>query len=301
MAATDLIALPVSLDLPRPLHDDVQRHLEGAIGWQVTTSNDLPARLHLFGVGRPTAPVPSILVVGDGDEPAAAAVSALGAAGVLRWPADAPDLLSIASGMLALAPTATVPTLRIRGASGGLGTSTLALALGGLVAWRGHDVLVASSSDLAVPAVPTVTTLRGSRPWEAAAEVPGIPRLRAIQGPPGRPVDVAGPDLVIEDVLTGSPHLLVAATDRVGLAAVRASEVGAVVVVDRGPVDVAELAAAAGPRLAAVLSWSHRVGHAGLRQRVPASLPGSYLAQLSGVAARVARDIAERTDRTPTS
>jgi hypothetical protein len=300
MAINDLTALPVSLDLPLALREEIQRHVEAAMGWQVTTSTDLPARLHLYGIGRGAVEVPSILVVTATDEPGAAATAAIGARAVLRWPDDAPSLATTTARLLSSAPQPAVPTLRIAGSAGGVGTSTVALALGGLVAWAGCDVLVASASDLAVPDVPTVSTLRGPRPWEAAVEVVGVPGLRAIRGVDGA-VEVTGPAIVVDDTRSTSPHLLVVGADRAGLDAVRSAEVGAVVVVERGPVRTADLAAAAGPRLAAVLPWSHRVARAGLHLRVPASLPGSWLARLMGVADWVARDIAERTDRTPTS
>lgn len=293
MATTDLTALPVSVDLSLALREEVQRHVEAAMGWQVTTSTDLPARLHLYGVGRGASEVPSILVVTANDDAGAAATAAIGARAVLRWPDDAPSLPATAARLLSAAPQTGVPTLRIAGSAGGVGTTTVALALGGLVAWSGCRVLVASASDLAVPGPPTVSTLRGPRPWEAAVDVAGVPGLRAIRGADGA-IEVTGPDLVVDDTRSGSPHLLVVGADRVGLEAVRSAEVGAVVVVERGPLRPADLVAAAGPRLAASLPWSHRVARAGLHLRVPSSLPGSWLARLAPLAARIGRDAVSR-------
>ncbi len=177
--------------------------------------------------------------------------------------------------------------MRVVGSAGGVGTTTVALALGALVAWAGRQCLVVGRGDVPVPEVRTVAAevLGGHRAWAAAVDVPGVPGLRAVRtgDPPGRVAPPAGVQVVVDGGVDGPGDVLVVRRDRPGLAAVARSGAGAVVVVDTGPRAVREVVALAPGRGLAVVPHSARVARLHDAQRLPGSLPGSVLAPLRGL------------------
>lgn len=292
-------ALPVRLGVDARLATQLVPHLEGALGWQVTHGDELPAALALVGVRTEPSPVPGIpwvLLVRDDDPPGRAAACAVGASAVLRWPDDRDRLATVAAELLhrtgPLDPGTT--HVRIGGAAGGVGTTTVALALGGLLAWHGHPTLVVASGDVPVTDVPVVApaALAAHRTWDAAAPVAGVPHLRVVATGPGDRARPAVPDGTIvlrDDGVTTDVDLLVCCRDRAGVAALDGAVAGAAVVSGRGalPAD-AWMRATRGRARQVHVDWSARVARAGAVRRVPTSLPGRWLAALAPLARSLA-------------
>ena len=289
-------ALPVRTLVDAHLDSQLVPFLEGTLGWQVTHGDELPAALALVGVDAVAVrDVPSVLLVRDTDPPDRAARAAGSATAVVRWPDERDCLDRLAARLLARAEHAprVAPTVRLGGAAGGVGTTTVALGLGGLLAWHGRAALVVASGDVPLPDVPIVapTALAAHRTWDAAAQVAGVPGLRVVATTPGPRALVAVPDDVVvlrDDGVATEVDVLVAARDRAGMQAVDATAAGAVVVVGRGVVPRhAWDRATAGRARQVHVDWSVRVARAGVACRVPSSIPGRWLASLAPLARRV--------------
>ncbi len=290
-------ALPVRLSVDARLHGQLVPFLEGSLGWQVTRDDELPAVLALVAVGAtPVHGVPSVLLVRDDDPPDRAARDAAGVVAVLRWPDDRARLDALAGQvLLRTGPGGHGPvTLRVGGAAGGVGTTTVTLALGGLLAWHGQPTLVVASGDVPVPDVAVVdpAALSAHRTWDAAAEVAGVANLRVLATIPGPRAPAVVPDGVVvlrDDGASADVDVLVCARDRAGLVALGTTVAAAAVVVGRGAIPLgAWRRATVGQGRQIHLDWSARVAHAGVHQRVPASLPGRWLAGLAPLAASLA-------------
>jgi hypothetical protein len=164
-----------------------------------------------------------------------------------------------------LGAAGTASWLRVGGTATGTGASTVALAIGGLLAWSGRPTAVVGG--------PALLALAGVAPWRG----PGADELASLD-PPQAAHEFARvarrcravPGLWL---LAGSPRVYgsgwpVACTVvdvGVGEADVVAAVIGDVRVV---------LRPGSPP---AVVPESARVTRAGLRGRVPAGLPGTYL------------------------
>lgn len=293
MTSHDAGALPVRMHVDAHLQAQLAPFLEGTLGWQVTDGDELPPALALVGVDAPPVhEVPTVLLVRDDDPPARAARAATSASAVVRWPAERDDLDRVAARLLARAEQRSrgAPTVRLGGAAGGVGTTTVTLAVGGLLAWHGAAVLVVASGPVPLPDVPLLdpAALAAHRTWDAAAPVAGAPGLRVVGTPPGARSDVAVPDEVVvllDEGVATEVDVLVCARDGAGLAAVDATAAAAVVVVGRGGLSAPAWArATAGRGRQLEMPWSARVARAGAVQRVPASLPGRWLAGLAPLA-----------------
>jgi hypothetical protein len=103
---------------------------------------DVPAADRVRDTG-----VPTVLLVGDDDSGTAAAGAAcrLRPGAVVAWPEDRDRLSAVVAELLVAARSAATATctLRVGGASGGVGTSTIVLALAGLIGWSGRHTLAA--------------------------------------------------------------------------------------------------------------------------------------------------------------
>lgn len=286
-------ALPVRLAADARLQAQLVPFVEGTLGWQVTHGDELPAAIALVDVGaRPVAGTPSILLVRDDDPPVRAARAASAADAVVRWPDERGRLDAEAARLLDRTGPgrATATTVRLGGAAGGVGTTTVALALGGLLAWGGRPALVVASGAVPLPDVPVVdpAALSAHRTWDAAVQVAGVPDLRVLGAGPGPRAPATVPDgaiVIRDDGVAADVDVLVCCRDRAGLAALDATAAGAAVVVDRGAVPwSAWTRATRGQARQVHLDWSVRVGRAGVLQRVPASLPGRWLRGLAPLA-----------------
>lgn len=290
-------ALPVLVQVTGPAGEAVRSWVDGVLGWQpvdAETALLVPPRLRVadpagLAAGGAGADLPTVLLVGD-DHPADVAAAVLRARPVatMRWPGDRDDLEAAALAALgAPRSTASGPrVLRVGGAAGGVGTSTVTAALAGLFAWQGTATLLVLGPAAPVSGVRPLPTgaLAGAGLWSQASPLAGVPRARAVQvgGPPGE-VTVADPAVavcVVDAGVDDDVDVLVCRSDAAGLTAASRTTAAAVVVVGSGPAARAAVHQACGPRRPLHLPRSARVARAGLQGRVPAGLPGSWLRPL---------------------
>jgi len=299
-------ALPVDLALSGAHRDAVGRWVEGALGWQVITSTDgtggddpvppvLRLRDHAPQVRRGTAGgpgivrvLPEILLLADDVAPVAAATLAQAAPStpVLGWPSQRDRLPELAAAALAAPATRsqTASMLTVGGSAGGVGTTTVAMALAGLRAWSGGATLVAVRG-LGLPwrQVPVAALADGDL-WSQADPLPGLDAVRAVRLTDGAPLpDLA--DARIEAVIvdagpTPDCDVLVCRADAAGLWSLERTTAAAVVMMGDGPVPARALRDALAGRSAIRLPYSVRVARAGVAHRVPAGLPGRWIAEL---------------------
>jgi hypothetical protein len=303
-ADVDVSALPVSVEVTGRLEPEVRRYVEGILGWQPVdpdTARVVPPALRLLsamteqapgaGAGRGTpGTVPTVLLLDEDVDAVAAAVAGarLQPAATLRWPADREQLAERAAALLqrAPAPPSSTDVVRVSGAAGGVGTSTVALALAGLGAWCDLQVLAVVGPGAPVGEVRRVAADALGAPdlLQRATPLPGVAGAAAVlvEEPVGD-IDgrAAGADLVVVDAGRDTePDVLVCRPDRAALQRLPTTTAGIVVVNGDGPVGESALARAAGGRRRIVLPSSSRVARAGLHARVPAGLPGTWLRRL---------------------
>lgn len=290
-------ALPVALELGSGDAARVTAWIEGVLGWQpVTAGAGLAPRVRLCDVpgagrvGPAPAGSPTALLVRDDDDAhaVAAAVRDRQPELLVRWPADR-DLLPEQVGRLLDRPApvrSALTDIRVGGSAGGVGATTVALALGALAAWRWGDTLVLTHGTVPVevPRTVEVEALPGPRTWAAAQRVAAVPGLGVIRadGPAHTvpPVDEAVTTVVRDLGGDEDVDVLVVRRDRAGISAVDRSAAAVVVVRDDGIAPMDALTSAAGGRRLIVVACSARVARAGYLRRVPAALPGSYLRAL---------------------
>jgi hypothetical protein len=292
--------LPVALELPPHLAGEVAAYVEGELGWQVVGLEG-PPRPALVLAGAPLAGLPTVVVVdGEADAQGIRAGWQGGALDVLSWPAERDRLGAVPARAAAPATAAGgPPLLRVAGAAGGVGTSTVTLALAGLLAWAGRDVVVLGGDDLLV--------LAGLAPWrgpgapeigmldarDAASEVaalaravPGVRGLRVLGGqsraslPP--PVSAWPVDVVVADLgaVPGAACDVRCARPDVHLTRIGGAR-APLALVGEGPLPPRAVRKILGGDDPAVwLPMSARVARAAARGRVPADLPGTWLRAL---------------------
>lgn len=297
MTRPTLSALPVVLSLAGRQAEAVRRHLEGVLGWQPvedTPGGLVPAAVRLVDVAaaervRDTS-LHRVLLVGAQDDGAAAARAAavLRPGAVIAWPEERELLAPQVAELLAAgrSTASATRTLRVGGASGGVGTSTVVLGLAGLIGWSGRHTLAAVRPGAPVRDVQVLApeALAAVDLWGRATPLPGAGDARAVllAGSDGAP-PVDDPSIaaaVLDEGVAVDVEVLVLRPDAAGLAAAADTPAGALVVVGSGPARPRDVAAACGPRQVVRLPRSARVARAGLHARVPTSLPGSYLRAL---------------------
>ncbi len=290
-------ALPVRLVLAGPHSVSVGRWVESVAGWQAVeaaASRLVPPVLTLAdvaGAGAAPADLPLVLLVAEDDEPRAAAAAATRSSALVPRPTERRELVEVTAAVSLAATPRPLETLELRvgGAAGGVGTTIVALALGGLVAWRGRPTLVLSHGTVPCPGgrsgVPE--ELSGVHVWDLATPAPGVPSLRVLRLPAAVADDgleTAPATLVVRDLgVDLSGDVLVVRRDRSGLEALTRSAAGVTLVSDTGAAPWRSLERAAGGRRLVRLPWSMRVAQAALVGRVPAGLPGSWLRALAPV------------------
>lgn len=287
--------VPVAIDVAGPVRTQLERVVEGALGWQVVAPDDpvLPPRLMLVDPARTAVhaggPVPLLLVTLPDDDPAGAARAAQHATAVLDGVPDAATLRHLA-GTTTGEARGRRPWCIVAAAAGGVGATTVATALAGLRAWRHGPTLLAASGPTHQGGSPVVAAADLASPavWTAAVPAVGLDGLRVVGLRDGPVPPDAGPVPLVLERGTSEPadpaaDVLVVRPDRVGLEAA-AHGTGTVVVVGRGPVAPAELGRAAGGRNVVACPWSARVAAAAAVGRLPADVPGTWLRPLADVA-----------------
>ncbi len=265
----------------------VQPGASGPVGPSGPISAPGPAGRHLE--------VPTVLLLPDGSDPVRAAATAarLGPVAVVGWPSGRDRLSAVVARLLEVPRrrSASPARLMVGGSAGGVGTTTVALALGGLRAWSGTRTLVAVRG-LGTPyrGIP-IGALGGGDLWSAAERLPGIDALRAVRLlDHGMVPEVT--DRSIEAVLLDvgpdpDCDVLVCRPDAAGLAALEVTPAAAIVLVGDGAVPGRVLTSAASGRPVLRVPWSARVARAGATGRLPAGLPGSWVAALRPLVAEL--------------
>lgn len=303
--------LPVCIDLPGRLGQEVAAYAEAEAGWQIVTDGAalVPAfTLVAAGAGASTATATAAgavrrvaVVAAPADPDVVRSALLAGAIDVIAWPDERERLLQLPRRVhSSAAPATSTPVLRVGGCRGGVGTSTVALAAGAAVAWsKGRALVVGGDSML---------RLSGSRPWvgpgsveltalgvnaaqeveRLAVAVAGVEGLSVLGGGSVQGGIVDWPyDLVVVDggaAGLADAGLVVAAADA-SVAAAKGTS-APVVVVEHGPLDRAGVSRCLGREPAGWLPYSHRVARAGSAGRVPSALPGSWVEALRGALTR---------------
>jgi hypothetical protein len=303
-------AVPVALALGAGSGEAVRRWLEGTLGWQAVDDDpdgpvppalrllDLDGAVRLLSAPGGSDPdrggrLPAVLLVVDGDPPARVAEAARrltlqGGLVVCRWPQDGARLPDLVARMLR-APRrdlATSRTLRIGGAAGGVGTTTVTLALAGLAAWSGARTLAVVHGQAGVRAALPVPADALNAPdlWTRATPLLGVPDGRVVhtadRPPVDAPVDRRIEVRVLDVGIDADADILVCRPDGAAITALRRTIAGAVVMVGEGLVSPGRLRVLAGGRTFIELPSSVRVARAVLRGHVPAGLPGTWIEKL---------------------
>jgi hypothetical protein len=297
--ASDGAAVPVALALAGRHAASVRRWVEGVLGWQPVDDDPagpVPPAVRLVddgaAAGRSGASpaLPTLLLVDDDASAPAAAmlVHAVQPDAVLPWPSGR-DRLPDVVGTLLRRPRRggrEPRLLRVGGAAGGVGTTTVALALAGLLGWQGDGALALVRPPAPVPDLRLVPSEAVGAPdlWARADALPAVPRGRVL-GIVGADVPVpADPRIaavVVDAGVDDDVDVLVCRPDAAGLAGLATTTAAAVVLVGAGPASPKALERAAGGRAGVTVPWSARVARAGLHGRVPGSLPGRWLRRLA--------------------
>jgi hypothetical protein len=275
--------LPVTVALPAPLDSRVTAWVERDLGWQVVD---------------PAGPLAPVLALADhaGDGVPWIAVTdgppageqirrhlTAGAVDVVGWPQDRLRIPLVAARIdQRRGAGAASSRLTIAGVAGGVGTSTVALAIGGLLAWSGATVLVSGDTELVTMAgLGAPADHHQGTAAVVPAAVPGVPGLSVVaQG-----VDVSAAawsgDVVVVDAGTavGADTTVVVSRPDRGLRRAGAFQRPVVVVGDQ-PLRARDTRRLLGAAPLAHLRTSARVARAGLVGRVPAALPGTWLREL---------------------
>src|SRR5690625_1919626 len=163
LTMTERTDLPVAVEIPGPLGQEVAAYAETELGWQVV------------GIDGPPAPVvvlapdlhpdrPTIVITGSASPVDMSTMLEAGAVDVIGWPDERDRLRTAPARVRRTASTAPgPPVVRIAGVAGGVGTSTITLAIGGALAWAGNQVLVVGDDEL--------LAMCGVPPWEGPGAV----------------------------------------------------------------------------------------------------------------------------------
>jgi hypothetical protein len=146
------IAVPIALRCEATTGDALRRWAEGILGWQTVEDDPdgpVPPVVRLVDVANAASElagdVPTLLVVDDTVRAidAARAARLCAPAAVLAWPEDRASLPALVTAVMDghRGPDGNARTLRVGGTSGGVGTTTVALALAGLAGWTSRRTL----------------------------------------------------------------------------------------------------------------------------------------------------------------
>lgn len=299
-------AVPIAVAVSGPRREQVSRVVEGALGWPVVAIDDtvLPPAALLCDVGSLPAEDPAglhvVLLVGPDDDAVAAVAASRRADRVLSWP---PTAASVGAAVLGQPSVrGRRPWCTVAGSAGGVGATTVALALAGIRAWRSGRTLVATSGPSHVADAPAVRAADLASPaaWAAGAAVTGLDPLRAVALRPAPHPPAVGEVATVVDVgcsgvVAGAEHgaatpsagvdVLVIRADRAGLDALASGTGRAAVVAGRGPATPADLRAACGDRIVVEVAEDARVARACHAHRHPTDAPGRWLRPLEPLVA----------------
>jgi len=292
-------ALAVDLQLAGPHAAKVRDWIESVLGWQPVDGPDgglTPSFALTDAAAESVSSLPTILLVDEHDDAVRVAgrVVLTNAAAVVVWPGERDELPAAADRVIGehVAVPAAQP-LRVGGAAGGVGTTTVALALGGLAAWSGIRTLVLGRGVVPVRGVTSVAAAATGAHgiWAHARPVPGVPRLRAlaVDGPPvDAPPDNEAGLVVVDAGVDPDVDVLVGRRDAATIAALEVTCASVLALTDDGAALTGAVTEVLGRRRLVLLPRSNRVAAAGLCGRVPSALPGSWLAALRPIVAGLA-------------
>jgi hypothetical protein len=298
-------AVPVRLELTGDHAASVRGWVEGVLGWQPVdeATDELvpPAVRFVDAAEAATRPgrrsIPTVLLVADDAAAGAAATLAQVVAPdlVVAWPSGRDRLADAVAALLARPATTAgdLRTLRVGGAAGGVGTTTVALVLGGLVGWSDRRCVTVLRPPAPVPdlRVVPVDAVGATELWSRSTPLPGVPATRVIGVVGGGAPAPSDPHLEVAVVDAGvddDVDVLVCRPDAAALERLTTTTAAAVVVVGDGPASPGDLARAAGGRHGIRLPWSARVARAALLGRVPGALPGRFVQRLQPIAGHAA-------------
>lgn len=300
------VAVPVALALGARHVGSVRRWIEGTLGWQAVEDDldgPVPPAVRIVDLdgaarmleGGVVDWLPTVLLVEDDEDPGLAADLArrLSPSGVCRWPAGR-DALPMLVARAVGGPRRTERagrTLRVGGVAGGVGTTTVTLALTGIAAWSGRRALAVVQGHAGVRSATPVPADALVAPdlWARATPLAGLVSARVVHT--GRSDPLRAPEdrrigISVLDVGTQSEvDVVVCRPDRAAAEQLPTTMAGAVVVVGHGLLSAARIRELAGGRTVVHVPTSVRVARAVLRGQVPAGLPGSWLAELRPVLA----------------
>ena len=300
VAAPVAVAVPVALALSGRHAASVRRWVEGVLGWQPVDDDPagpVPPAVRLLdhqplADARAAGPavLPTLLVVDD--DAAAPATAALVHAArpdaVVPWPSGRDQLTEVVASLLQRPRRdGNEPrVLRVGGAAGGVGTTTIVLALAGLLGWQGDGALALVRPPAPVPDLRVVPGEAVGAPdlWARAEPLPAVPRGRVLGIVGGEVPSPADPRITAAVIAAGvddDVDVLVCRPDAAGLTRLATTTAAAAVLVGAGPASPGDLERAAGGRAGVTAPWSARVARAGLHGRVPGSLPGRWLRRLA--------------------
>lgn len=283
--------LPVTVALSPPLDRHVAAWVEQDLGWQVVeVGGPLPPVLAL--ADGPCGPLPWIGVIDGaptGDDVRLLLTS--GATDVVGWPEDRHRIPAVAARIdLGRASVVRSAQLTIAGVAGGVGTSTLALAVGGLLAWSGAAVLVVGGDGLLALAGVDAAVGGTAAPARTHTPVDGVPGLSVARRDADGTASAWSGDVVVVDAGVGvapDASMVVSRADG-GLHLARTSG-RPVVVMGDVPLGARDARRLLGRPPLAHLPLSVRVAQAGLRGRVPSAMPGRWLRTLRDGLGRLER------------
>jgi hypothetical protein len=292
---TDGAGRPVAVDVGTSQEEGLLRWVEGVLGWQVVdqqTSTLVPPTVHLVGLDAepPRDGAPRILVLDELADPSLVVEAShrLRPEAGIVWPRQRDELHEVVRQVVSSPASAGVDreALGIGGVAGGVGTTTVALAVAGLAAWSGTKTFVTVRGDAPADDLPILAgaATAAADLWSRLPPLPGVPACRAVRiadpGPAAVPCDPGIGLTVFDQGVDTDTDVVVCRRDAAALDRLPGTTAAVVVIIDTGPVRLRDLRQATDGRPAIVLPWSARVARAGLHRRVPGSLPGAWLRRL---------------------
>lgn len=286
-----LRALPVLIQVSHTREGSLRRYVDGVLGWQpigLETPGPFRARVRLTDdPALIDETLPAILLVDDHGISAhdARQLARHASVSVCLWPSERDRLESVVAEVLhAHTSGPGVRVLTVGGAAGGVGATTIALALGGISAWQGRTTLVAVNDVSLNARAVSGSALTDPALWEQATPLAGMGECRVVQVNDGHPAarvrDLRISQSVYDMGVSHDVDVLVIRPDRAGCFALDRTTASIVVVVGSGVFSPAQVKEGAGSRRVVAVEHSARVARAFAYQRVPAGLPGTWLKPL---------------------